>query len=182
MMTVQSLIRILILGLAALKIVHAKLPSGITVSITGGPSKKPQSRCYEFERVEEGDMVVMNFNAYIADDSPSGVPGTLITSHREHGEGDSRPIAVPVGSDEIHPSWDLALVGLCENDKATIVIPPKYTKGAVFEGKDLPEDVRVQIDVEIVDILEEEDFWDSDDEAISDDDDEEEEEDIQVMY
>jgi hypothetical protein len=163
-------------ALAAAASAGSTLPTGITVSIT----EDPQSKCHELEAVERGDVVVMNFNAYIADSSPSGIPGTLITSHKEHSASSSsmgvdgidkgEPIAVPVGSDEIHPSWDLALIGLCENDRATILIPPKYTNGQVFQGKKLPDDAIVRVEVEIVDILVE-GYSSSDDDSDSDDSD-----------
>ena len=126
--------------------------SDIGIKILGGPSKSPHTRCYNHEMVEKGDVVVIQFNASYAPKSPSGVPGKFITGSHEHSKAGS-PLAVPVGSPYLRDGWDLALLGLCEDDRVSLTVPPEYVQGKAFEGKNVPDNAVVQIDVHIVDIL-----------------------------
>ena len=126
--------------------------SDIDVTVNSGPSKTPQTRCYNHEEIEKGDIVVIHFNASYHEDSPSGTAGEFITGSHEHAEAGS-PLAVPVGDPNHHDGWDLALLGLCEDDRVTLRVTPEYVHGEAFAGKNVPEDAIVQIDVHIVDIL-----------------------------
>jgi hypothetical protein len=85
------MMKVFALFLAAL-IVAGVLVSHIDVTVTAGPSKKPQPRCYDDEAVEKGDFVVMTFDAYIDDSSETGPIGRHILSSLEHSEKGERPI------------------------------------------------------------------------------------------
>lgn len=126
--------------------------SDIRVKVTGGPSRSPHTKCYNHEMVEKGDIVVVHFNASYSEISPSGVPGKFITGSHEHSKKGS-PLAVPVGNPYLRDGWDMALIGFCEDDRVSLTVPPEYVFGKAFEGKDVPDNAIVQLDVHIVDIL-----------------------------
>lgn len=122
--------------------------------------------------VEKGDIVVLHFNASYHETSPSGKG--FITGSKEHSKEGS-PLAVPVGNPLQNDGWDLALLGLCEDDYVTLTVPPEYVQGEAFAGKNVPTDAIVKIDVHIVDILVDTTDSDSDDLSSSDDSDDEDE-------
>ncbi|CAB9496171.1 expressed unknown protein [Seminavis robusta] len=124
----------------------------IGVKVTGGPSKQPATRCYNYEEIERGDVVVIHFNVSYHETSPSGNPGDFITSSSEH-TANGGPFAVPVGDVNHKDGWDLALLGYCEGDFLTLTVPPKYIHGEIFEGKNVPGDAILEIDVHVEDIL-----------------------------
>lgn len=151
--------------------------SDIDVTILDGPSKTPETKCFHHEMVELGDLVVLHFNASYHESSPSGTVGQYITGSRQ----DRPPMLVPIQNG----SWDLALLGLCEDDLVALKIPPGYVGGRAFAGKKVPRDAIVAMQVHILDILVdssnsdddgdwdkdvEEDYLDDDDDSDSSDD------------
>ena len=151
----------------------AVLAMDIDVTVVSGPSKMPQTRCYNHEAIEKGDIVVIHFNASYHEDSPSGKIGEYITGSLEHSEH-GNPLAVPVGDTNTHDGWDLALLGLCEDDHVSLRVAPQYVHGEAFAGKDVPEDAVVKIDVHIVDILVDTTESQSDEDEVSSDSDSDE--------
>lgn len=124
----------------------------IDVKVNSGPSVIPPTKCEEHEAVERNDIVVVHFNASYHEDSPSGTAGEWITGSLEHSE-DGNPLTIPVGDQNHHEGWELALIGLCELDHVTLRVAPQYIHGEMFAGKNVPEDAIVKMDVHIVDIL-----------------------------
>lgn len=116
----------------------------VDVTVNSGPSKEPHTKCDDHEGVERDDIVMVRFNASYHEDSPSGTSGERITDSLE-------PMGIPVGDHE--DGWDLALIGFCEDDHVTLRVAPRYLYGKMFEGKNVPEDAIVKMDVHIVDIL-----------------------------
>jgi hypothetical protein len=123
----------------------------INVIVNEGPSKTPETQCQQHEAVEMGDIVALHFNASYHETSPSGIPGQFITSSAEHSE-DGGPLLL-FFDDASKDAWDSALLGHCEGDQLTLTVPPEYVHGDIFEGKNVPADAILKVDVRIEDIL-----------------------------
>lgn len=129
-------------------------PEEVSVNVYEGPSSNGGKCPSEEETIRPGNYVRIHFSVSIAETSKTGEPGRQYESTLTEGE----PVGVTIGVNEVIPGWEKGLPGLCQGDKATLIVPPDLAYGeegtALADGEDIPGGATIQFDIQVISILE----------------------------
>ena len=120
-----------------------------------GPSANGGTCPSEEETIQAGNYVRIHFTVAIDESSKTGTPGKQYESTLKEEGGE--PIGVTIGHNEVIPGWEKGLLGLCQGDKAILIVPPDmaYGKDGTGTGEDdIPGGATIQFDIQVVSVLE----------------------------
>ena len=125
----------------------------LIVNVYEGPSANGGKCPSEEETIMEGSYARIHFTVSIDASSKTGTPGQEFESTRT----DGNPIGVTIGHGEVIPGWDQGMLGLCQGDKVTLIVPPHLAYGEDGTGtgdEDIPGGATIKFDVEIISVME----------------------------
>eukprot|EP00565_Helicotheca_tamesis_P004506 CAMPEP_0185725822 /NCGR_PEP_ID=MMETSP1171-20130828/1983_1 /TAXON_ID=374046 /ORGANISM="Helicotheca tamensis, Strain CCMP826" /LENGTH=206 /DNA_ID=CAMNT_0028394041 /DNA_START=97 /DNA_END=717 /DNA_ORIENTATION=- len=122
--------------------------SEFEVNVTNGVTE-----CTESNQVEIGDYVSVHYTLTIDESSIVGEPGKFIGSSYKA----DKTVDMQIGVGTWIKGWDMGITGLCIGAKASIIVPPDLGYGE-HDMPNVPAGATLNFAVEVVDIIEPEDF------------------------
>ena len=91
-----------------------------------------------------GERLAVHYTGSIDVSSRTGTPGQVFDSSIPRG----KPFDFILGAGEVIRGWDLGLLGMCEQEKRTLIIPPELAYGNRGAGHAIPGGATLKFDVE----------------------------------
>ena len=91
-----------------------------------------------------GERLAVHYTGSIDESSRTGTPGQVFDSSIWR----NKPFDFVLGAGEVIKGWDQGLLGMCEQEKRTLIIPPSLGYGNRGAGQAIPGDATLKFTVE----------------------------------
>mgnify|MGYP006078934535 CR=1 FL=1 len=98
------------------------------------------------KKADKGAHLFMHYTGSIDESSPTGTKGKVFDSSRTRGQA----FDFTIGTGQVIKGWDEGLLGICEGEKRTLVIPSDMGYGDNGAGADIPGGATLKFEVECV--------------------------------